>query len=82
MVLNNGRRVGLTQLEFGVVRYLVDREGKVASRIGLETEVWGYDYHGGSNVVDAVVKSQRRKLSDQASRIETVHGTGYRFRRG
>ena len=28
------------------MRYLVDREGKVASRIALESEVWGYDYLG------------------------------------
>ena len=32
----DGRRVALTQLEFGVMRYLADRPGKVASRIALE----------------------------------------------
>jgi hypothetical protein len=46
----------------------------------LETEVWGYDYHGGSNVVDAVVRSLRKKLGDRSSCIETVHGAGYRLR--
>jgi DNA-binding response OmpR family regulator len=30
--------------------------------------------------VDAVIKSLRKKLGDQAGRIETVHGTGYRLR--
>jgi hypothetical protein len=77
----DGHRVSLTQLEFGVLQYLVDHEGKVASRIALECEVWGDDYHGGSNVVDVVVKSLRKKLGDQAAMIETVHGTGYRLRR-
>jgi len=78
----DGHRVSLTQLEFGVMQYLVDNEGKVASRIALESEVWGDDYHGGSNVVDVVVRSLRKKLGDQAAVIETVHGTGYRLRRG
>jgi hypothetical protein len=82
LVLDDGRRTALTQLEFGVMRYLVDRPGKVASRIALESEVWGYDYHGGSNVVDAIVKSLRKKLANQAALIETVHGAGYRLRRG
>jgi Transcriptional regulatory protein, C terminal/AAA ATPase domain len=77
----DGRRVALTQLEFGVMRYLVDREGKVASRIALERDVWGYDYHGGSNVVDVVVRALRKKLADRAALIETVHGAGYRLRR-
>jgi hypothetical protein len=78
----DGRRVALTQLEFEVMRYLSERAGKVATRIALESEVWGYDYHGGSNVVDTVVKSLRKKLAEHAGLIETVHGRGYRLRHG
>jgi hypothetical protein len=37
--------------------------------------------HGGSNLVDVVVRSLRKKLARQAAMIETVHGTGYRLRR-
>lgn len=76
----DGRRVSLTQLEFEVMNYLSTHTGKVATRIALESEVWGYDYHGGSNVVDAVVKSLRKKLGERAGLIETVHGSGYRLR--
>jgi DNA-binding response OmpR family regulator len=76
----DGRRVPLTQLEFDVMRYLSDHAGKVVTRVALETEVWGYDYHGGSNVVDAIIKALRKKLAEQAALIETVHGTGYRLR--
>jgi hypothetical protein len=76
----DGRRVPLTQLEFEVMRYLSEHAGKVATRVALETEVWGYGYHGGSNVVDAVVKSLRKKLAQHAALIETVHGRGYRLR--
>jgi hypothetical protein len=76
----DGHRVPLTQLEFEVMRYLSEHTGKVATRIALESEVWGFDYHGGSNVVDAVVKSLRKKLGEHAGLIETVHGSGYRLK--
>jgi len=77
----NGQIVGLTPLEFGVIHYLYQREGKAVSRGSLIENVWGYSYEGGSNVVDTVVLSLRKKLGQQASVIETVRGVGYRFRR-
>ncbi|MGH2355110.1 MAG: winged helix-turn-helix domain-containing protein [Chloroflexota bacterium] len=43
--------------------------------------MWGYDFQGGSNVVDVVVRSLRKKLGERAGCIETVTGVGYRFRR-
>ena len=75
-----GERVGLAPLEFGVLRYLVEREGKAVSRAALLADVWGYSYEGGSNVVDAVVRTLRRKLGPHAAAIETVTKVGYRFR--
>jgi len=43
--------------------------------------VWESDYEGGSNVVDLVVRSLRRKLGERAWTVETVRGAGYRLRR-
>jgi hypothetical protein len=80
LVLNR-RRVGLTPLEFGVIHYLYQHERKAVSRASLIENVWGYSYNGGSNIVDTVVLSLRKKLGEQASVIETVRGVGYRFRR-
>ena len=48
-------------------------------RAVLLREVWGYDYAGGSNVIEALVTSLRRKLGDRSAAIETVRGIGYRF---
>lgn len=76
----DGRRTGLTRLEFAVMQYLVQFEGKAVSRADLLANVWGYDYEGGSNVVDVVVRGLRQKLGDRASMIEAVRGTGYRVR--
>lgn len=44
----------------------------------LLQHVWDQSF-GGSNVVDAVVKSLRRKLGPLGSALETVIGHGYRF---
>lgn len=76
------QRVGLTPLEFEVMCYLYEREGKAVSRMALLSDVWGYEYQGGSNVVDSVIHSLRKKLGDQAFIIETVTGVGYRYRQG
>jgi hypothetical protein len=73
-----GDRVPLTPLEYGVMHYLYSNPGKAVSRITLLEEVWGYDYEGGSNVVDSIVRSLRKKLKTHAA-ITTVTGVGYRF---
>ncbi len=75
----DGRRVDLTKLEFEVSSYLHERQGTVVERCDLLRDVWGYDYAGGSNVIEANVRSLRRKLGDRAASIETVRGLGYRF---
>jgi DNA-binding response OmpR family regulator len=77
----DGRRTGLTRLEFGVMDYFSQHEGRVATRASLVENVWGYAYDGGSNVVDVVVRSLRKKLGARARAIETVTGAGYRFRK-
>lgn len=59
-------------------RYL--RHLEPAVRAELIEVVWGTTYTGGSNVVDAVVRTLRRKLGDRAATIETVRGVGYRYR--
>ncbi|MGM0826505.1 MAG: winged helix-turn-helix domain-containing protein [Pseudomonadota bacterium] len=73
-------RVALTPLEFGVMRYLVEHQGKAVSRRELLQHVWGTHYQGGSNVVDAVVRTLRRKLGSQSARVETLTGVGYRLK--
>jgi hypothetical protein len=76
----DGVRVQLTPLEYGLFRHLRDREGKTVTRQDLLREVWGTEFTGGSNVVDAVVRSLRRKLGPAAVVVETVRGSGYRLR--
>jgi len=79
LVLSSGR-VGLTSLEFGVMQYLQERPGKAVGRYDLMEAVWGYRNPTASNVVDVVVRSLRQKLGAEAASVETVRGTGYRYR--
>ena len=74
-----GVRVSLTPLEFGLLWHLRGREGQAVARHELLADVWGTEFTGGSNVVDAVVRSLRHKLGAAAPVIETVRGSGYRL---
>ena len=47
------------------------------SREQLLSNVWGFDFDPGSNVVDVYVSYLRNKLGKQ--RFETVRGMGYRL---
>jgi hypothetical protein len=71
---------GLTPLEAQVLAYLRAREGQAVERAALLRDVWGYEWTGGSNVVEVVISALRRKLGDDCD-ITTVRGVGYRYGR-
>jgi DNA-binding response OmpR family regulator len=72
---------GLTPLEAQVLAYLRSREGQAVERAALLRDVWGYEWTGGSNVVEVVISALRRKLGEGAGTISTVRGVGYRYGR-
>ncbi|WP_262848882.1 response regulator transcription factor [Mumia quercus] len=69
--------VELSSREFRLAEVFVRNAGQALSREQLLSQVWGYDFDPGSNVVDVYVGYLRKKLG--ASRITTVRGVGYRF---
>lgn len=75
----DGRRIDLSRLEYGVLECLREHAGATVSREELLRAVWETEYRGGSNVVEAVVRTLRAKLGDHAALVETVRGVGYRF---
>jgi two-component system, OmpR family, copper resistance phosphate regulon response regulator CusR len=72
-----GRTVDLSAREFALAETFLRHPGQVLSREQLLSNVWGYDFDPGSNVVDVYVRYLRRKVG--AARIETVRGMGYRL---
>ncbi len=77
------RMVSLTPLEFELLRFLAENEGKVFSRDVLLDKLWGYDYYGDTRTVDVHIRRLRTKIEEDASNpkyIITVRGKGYKFR--
>lgn len=76
-----GRILDLTFKEFELLRHLAAHPDHVFTRERLLSEVWGYDYYGGTRTVDVHVRRLRAKLGDHESVIGTVRNVGYRLLR-
>jgi DNA-binding response OmpR family regulator len=82
IVTRAGERIELTPREFELLEYLLRHRGRALGRSTILADVWGYDFLGGSNVIDVYVGYLRQKLGNGpgAPRIETVRGIGYALR--
>jgi DNA-binding winged helix-turn-helix (wHTH) protein len=81
-VTRNDKPVCLTQLEFQLLRHLIERAGSPVSRNELLRSVWGYDSGAFTRTVDVHVGYLRQKLEHDAKHpelIATVRGVGYKF---
>jgi DNA-binding response OmpR family regulator len=70
-------------IEFQLLYYLISRPGQTVSKENLFREVWGYDFAGGTNLVEVGVRRLREKVEDDPSNpqmILTARGVGYKFR--
>ena len=73
----DGTPVELSAREFTLCETFLRNSGQVLTREQLLSNVWGYDFDPGSNVVDVYVGYLRKKVG--AARIVTVRGMGYRL---
>jgi DNA-binding response OmpR family regulator len=81
-VTRNDKPVCLTELEFQLLRHLIERAGRPISRNELLRSVWGYDRGAFTRTVDVHVGYLRQKLEQNAKHpklIVTVRGVGYEF---
>jgi DNA-binding response OmpR family regulator len=76
-----GRSLGLTPYEFQLLRFLVDRVGRVFTRQELLSRVWGYRHVGRVRTVDTHVLNLRAKLGELGERLQSVRGMGYKLQR-
>jgi len=70
--------IGLTTVEFDLLKALAENHGRVLSREQLLEKVWGGEYFGEIRVVDVHLGHVRQKLGRE-DLIVTVRGVGYRF---
>ena len=76
-----GRRVSLTYKEFRLLVLLASNPGRVYTREALLSQIWGYDYLGGTRTVDVHIRRLRSKVeSPDRSFVETIWNVGYRFK--
>jgi DNA-binding response OmpR family regulator len=75
----DGADVRLTAKEFLLLQYLVEHRGRVLSRDLLLSDVWGYQYTGGTRTVDVHVRRLREKLPFLTDAIATIKQFGYRL---
>jgi two-component system alkaline phosphatase synthesis response regulator PhoP len=84
VVTRHGREVPLTPLEFDLLKALLDRDGALATRVALLTEVWGHSASVLTRTVDTHIAELRRKLEADPAKprhILTVRKAGYRLQR-
>ena len=76
-LIAGGKRIGLSEREFVLLAYLLDRQGEICSRPELLDRVWDMRFDPGTNVVDVCVRRLRAKIGEGS--IETIRNVGYRL---
>jgi DNA-binding response OmpR family regulator len=90
IILNNeahvvtvqGEEVHLTPIEYQLLHFLMSNPNRAVSKEVLFKEVWGYDFTGGTNLVEVAMRRLREKIEADPSVPEyllTIRGAGYKF---
>lgn len=76
------RTIDLTTTEYALLHQFMEHPRRVLPRDFLMDRVWGYDFYGGTNVLETYVKQLRQKLEagGEPRLIHTVRGAGYVLR--
>jgi DNA-binding response OmpR family regulator len=81
-VIARNEPVHLTPIEYQLLHFLMSNPNRPISKEILFKEVWGYDFTGGTNLVEVAMRRLREKIELNPSTPEylvTVRGTGYKF---
>ena len=81
-VYKNGKEIDLTQVEYAIVEYLMERQGQDIPREQLLRGIWGETYAGDEKIVDVNIRRLRMKIEDTPSNpthLVTVWGKGYKW---
>ncbi len=74
-----GKEIDLTMKEFELLKYLMSHPREVVTREQILEHVWGYDFHGESNIIEVYIRYLRLKIETDGQKrlIHTVRGVGY-----
>jgi DNA-binding response OmpR family regulator len=79
LVSLDGADLRLTAKEFLLLRYFIEHRGRVLSRDLLLTDVWSYQYTGGTRTVDVHFRRLREKVPFLTDAITTIKQFGYKL---
>lgn len=76
-------KIELTPKEYTLMKIFIENPEKAFNRDELLDMIWGYNYIGENKIIDVNIRRLRSKIEDDPSHptwIETVWGTGYKWR--
>lgn len=83
-ILKDDEEIELTQIEYSIIKLLMENEGESLSRDLILNKIWGENYVGSWKIVDVNIRRIRSKIEDDPSNpefIKTIWGYGYRWRK-
>lgn len=82
IVKRDEKVIELSNKEFALLEYLIRNQGVVVSRSQIESNLWNFEYEGGSNIVDVYIRYLRKKIDQnyEPKLIHTIRGVGYVLR--
>lgn len=81
-VTRNGEKVDLTDLEFRLLKYLIQHRGRTATREQILRDVWGLPSDIETRTIDRHVNALRKVMdgdSEETWAIRSVYGIGYKL---
>ena len=78
---HKGILIPLSQTEFTLLNFFAENEDKLQRAETIYQKVWGLDFAGDKNTLQATISNLRKKLEQTAYSIETKRGQGYCFQK-
>lgn len=78
-VFVDGKKTGLTPVEFSILKILTSKRGWVFSRDRILDYLWGNEKAVLDRTVDVHIKNLREKLGKAARFIKNIRGVGYKL---
>ena len=74
-----GIHIELSPKEYAILEYMIRNKNIALSRLQIESNAWGLDFDGESNIIDVYIRYLRKKIDDNfdIKLIQTVRGIGY-----
>lgn len=80
MVTEGGRELDLTAMEFRILKYFMENQGKILTKNQIYEAAWGESEFPDDNSIMVAISKLRMKLADgEKHYIKTIRGLGYRL---